>query len=257
MDSIRCPKCRLINKENSRRCRRCGAALSPGNAGKVQITKPQNVGRINLSIAVPAFGILCLLGIYESNKYSNGPLDSKPATVSVSKTEAGGAPVIRDLQLMEKLHQEFMAQLFRNMADRNGEGFKKNQVLASEEIKLLNQKQYGLTDPAAQSFFHDFYRLVEKFNAQLIEYNSETIHLADIRQQINSEIQKVQDDPSLTPEEKLSIKRDLNGRFFDESQATTVKSSDIDETVNALRGLRVPVRNNDRSQPRSAAMMSS
>ena len=246
MSAIRCPQCKLVNNnEDDRRCRRCGTPLLLKNEDKALESAPLKVDRSVRHWAVPVIVIVCLLGIYGFYKHLQGAPNPAAEVSDPGKTVIQHASESRDESrgkspaggTVRKLHQDFVARLDQNMADRNGEGFKKSQALTSETMTLLNQQQNNPNDPAAQAYLGELSRLVEKFNAQLIQYNSETRHLSDVRQQIDREIDNVQQDSSLTPEQKISRKRDLNRKYFDEAEACSVNSKDLDETMNSLRNL--------------------
>jgi hypothetical protein len=244
MSVIRCPKCKLINNEDIRRCRKCGAPLPSKNDPNAYRPGSLNFDRAARHWAVPFVVVVAVLCIYGFYRYSQGApkvvIQPTAEAAGTSKSIVKSVPENGDLDVVKKLHQDFVARLDQNMADRGGEGFKKNQTLASETMALLNQQQNNLNDPVAQTRLGELQRLMEKYNAQLIQYNSETLHLAEVRNQVDTEIANLQKNSSLTPEERISRKHDLNGKYFDEAQACSINSKDLDETLNSIRNLPAP-----------------
>lgn len=240
MSVIRCPKCRLVNREKIRRCRRCGTVLPGAAEIKAAEVRALSMHRAIRRWVVPVLGvitILCLYGFYRHRTGSYGPGDAVAATTKTMETIVREN---RDLEFVRNLHSDFIAKLDQNMADREGRGYTLNQPLASETMKLLDQNRDKIKDPLAQKCLDEFYSLVEKYNAQLIQYNSDIINRGELKKQTNDEIERIQQDASMTPEERAAKTRDLNGKFFDTIQKEeTVNNIDIVETAKSLRNLAI------------------
>jgi hypothetical protein len=240
MSTIRCPKCKLINKEKERRCRRCGAPLSLETDGNGVNSKSMKWARAARYLAVPIIAVVSVLCIFGFYRYSKGVSDPGAGPAVTSKAIEKSTSVNRELEEAKKLNRDFIAQLDRNAADHKGDGLNKNQTLAFDTMMLLKEQQNKLADPAAREYLDEFCRLVEKYYDQMVRYNSESAHLTAVRHRIQAERERVLQDSSLSPEEKSAKQADLWNENASETQLTTVKAGDIDETVKSLRNLSPP-----------------
>ena len=237
MNNIRCPKCKIINMENARICRRCGAPLSRETEGNTTGIKSPTFGRAALKLTVLVIAIVSLLCIYGFYRHSQSVSSSGTGLAETNAVTAKNAPANRELEEVKKLNQDFLGRLDQNMSDRQGEGFKKNQTLAYDTTMTLQEKQNKLTDAAALKYLGEFHGLVNKYYDQLVRFNSDKAHLVDANQRTSDEIEQIQQDPSLSDDDKFSRKRDLKRKLFDDSQKYSSSSNDIEETVKFLRKL--------------------
>jgi hypothetical protein len=242
MNTIRCPKCKLINPENIHRCRRCGTSLSSDTNEDVSEAKSPSFNRAARLLAIPVIVIVALLCIYGYYGHSNSVLSSRTVLAETNNSEtnqviANSAPANREREEVKKLHRDFLGRLDQNMADRQGEGFKKNQTLAYDTMIALQEEQNKLTDAAALKHLGELSRLVNTYYDQLVRFNSDKAHLAEANQKASSEIEQIQQDPSLSDDEKFSRKRDLKGKLFDDSQKYSGSANDIEETAKSLHNL--------------------
>ena len=128
-----------------------------------------------------------------------------------------------------------MAQLDQNAVDLKGDGLSKNRTLAYNMLMLLKDQQSKLSDAAVHKYLDEFYRLVGKYYDQVVQFNSETAHLAEVGQRITNQIEHVKQDPSLSSEDKISKEADLRIEVLNEFQERNVIANDIDKTVTSLR----------------------
>jgi|WetSurMetagenome_2_1015567.scaffolds.fasta_scaffold134036_2 hypothetical protein len=222
---------------NARSCRRCGAPLSSDKNGGVSDSKSLNANRTTRHLAIPVIVIVSLLCIYGYYRHSQSVSSSGPGPAEANKVIATSAPANRELEEVKRLNQDFLGRIDQNMADRQGEGFKKNQTLAYDTMMTLQEEQNKLTDAAALKHLGEFSRLVNTYYDQLVRFNSDKAHLADANQRISSEIEQIQQDPSLSDDDKFSRKRDLKRKNFDDAQKYSGSSNDIEGTVKSLRNL--------------------
>ena len=242
MNTIRCPKCKLINTENVHRCRRCGTSLSSDKNADVSDSKSMNSSRAARYWAVPVIVTVALLCIYVYFRSSqsipiSGTALAETNNSATSQVTAKTTSANRELEEVKKLNRDFLGRLDQNMSDRQGEGFKKNQTLAYDMMMTLQEEQSKLTDAAALKHCGEFSRLVNTYYDQLVRFNSDKAHLADANQRVSSEIEQIQQDPSLSDEEKFSRKRDLKGKNFDDALKYSGSANGIEETVKSLRNL--------------------
>jgi hypothetical protein len=242
MNTIRCPKCKLINSESIPRCRRCGASLSSDKNGDVSDSRSLNSNRAVRHWVVPVIVIVALLCIYGYYRYSqsipiSGTALAETNNSATNQVIAKSASANRELEEVKKLNRDFLGRLDQNMSDRQGEGFKKNQTLAYDMMMTLLAEQNKLTDAAALKHCGEFSRLVNTYYDQLVRFNSDKAHLLDANQKVSSEIEQIQQDPSLSDEEKFSRKRDLKGKNFDDALKYSGSANEIEETVKSLRNL--------------------
>jgi hypothetical protein len=243
MASIRCPKCKLINTEETRRCRRCNALLSPGT--KERAHKSQISGRTvcYLVVVVIAVSALCIYGFYGNSNNTTNKTSSQAAGVSGTNGVAAAngtvvtTPASKDFEEVKELHRDFVAKFDQNAADRKGEGRKKNQELAYETLTQLRGKQSKVYEASAQKYLDDFYRLVQQYYDQAVRFNSDSAYLLEVNNRARSEVERVRKDPSLTQEEKtLRISHIVKDDDSEQARAS-VSAKDIGETIKALRNL--------------------
>jgi hypothetical protein len=234
MSVNKCPTCHLVNEAEAHCCRRCAALLdSEGNASK----KSPNFRQSFRSMAVVAIIVLSLLFIYSSLKPSNIASNSQISIVAKNEAQIKGTPTGAKPDEVKTVGQDFLAQLDLNMNDRNGEGSKKNQILASETIKLLQSKRNELVDASAQQPLDEFDHLVNKYYDQLVKYNIESSHIIETSLDIQKQLDDMQSDSSLSDKDKISRKNELKFKIFNTSIGRTVSSNDIEETVKSIRNL--------------------
>jgi hypothetical protein len=229
----------LINMENVRRCRKCGAPLSPNTEGPPSDTRTPGFNRASRYLAIPLIAIVSVLCIYGFYRHSKGVSIPGAEVAGKNKAIAVSVPANDELEGVKKLNREFMDRIDQNAADPKGEGLTKNQTLAADTMAALKEQQNKLTDSAAQKYLDDFCSLVEKYHSQVVRLNSETARLAEVRQRITSEIEQVRQDPSLSPEDKISRQADIRSELDDESQGAGIIANDMDETLKSLRNLSV------------------
>ena len=242
MNTIRCPKCKLINSESVRRCRRCGASLSSDRNGDVSDSKPLNSSRAARHWAIPVIVVVALLCIFVYYRYSqnipiSGTALAKTNNSATNQVIAKSASANRELEEVKKLNQDFLGKVDQNMSDRQGEGFKKNQILAYDMMMTLQEEQSKLTDAAALKHCGEFSRLVNTYYEQLVRFNADKAHLLDANQRVSNEIEQIQQDPSLSDDEKFLRKRDLKGKNFEDALHYSGSANEIEETVKSLRNL--------------------
>jgi hypothetical protein len=236
MSAIRCPNCKLIHAENVRRCRRCGTLLSSKTVRKAS-SKSSVAKRAFYSVAISAIAILLTAFIYGSHRHLPSASDSESKPAAIIKGIDKIVPINRELEEVIRQNRDFMARLDQNATNHSGDGLNKNQILAFDTMMRLKEQQNQITDPEAQDYLNEFYRLVEKYYDELVRYNSESAHLAEVRQRIQVERNLVLKDSSLSPELKSSKLTDLWNQNVEESKSTTVSAADLDETVKFLRRL--------------------
>jgi hypothetical protein len=237
MTAIRCPECRLINIENVRRCRRCGTPLSPDAEGEIPASVSVKCSRAARHLAVPVIAIVSLLWIYACYKHSKDVPSPGAGLAGTNTAIAESAPTNEQLEGVKRLSRDFMARLDQNAADPKGDGLRKNEALAFDTMEELKEQQNRTTDPAARDYLDDLYRLVEKYHDQVVRLNSEIARLAEVRQRITNEIEQVRQDPSLSPEDKISRQAEIRSELDSESRGTDSAANDIDVTVKSLRNL--------------------
>jgi hypothetical protein len=234
MSFNKCPICHLVNEAGAQCCRRCGALLD--REGTVS-EKSTNFKSSFRAIAVPAIIILVILCIYSSWKPSIIASNPQISIAAKNETQIKGSPTGAQPDEVKTLRQDFLAQLDRNMNDRNGEGSKKNQILASDTIKLLQSKRNVLVDASAQQPLNELDHLVNKYYDQLVKYNMESSYIIETSLDIQKQLDDMQKDSSLSDKERLSRKNELKFEIFNTSIGRTVSSNDIDETVKSIRNL--------------------
>jgi hypothetical protein len=196
-----------------------------------------NFNRAARRWVIPLIAIVSLACIYGFYKHSKEISALRTEVAGTDKRIEKSAPTNRELEEVKKLYRNFMAQLDRNMADREGKSFGKNQLLALETLTLLRERQDKITDPSAHKYLNEFCRLVEKYHGQLVRYNSESAHLQRVKQQIGRTRFRILGDSSLSPDDTASRQVDLGNENASDVGLTTVSAGDIEETVKALQNL--------------------
>lgn len=237
MQTIRCPKCRLINNQDAPRCRRCGTLLSSVTQEGGTGSRSSNSNRAARKWIIPAIAVTLLLGVFGYYRYSKIAPNYTGVSAEINRPTVKKHPADQKLEELKALSRDFLSSLDQNMSDRSGEGYQKNQPLAFDTMMALQVEKSKPMDVAAQKYLDEFYRLVNQYYDQLVRFNSEKADLAKASQKTFSEIEQIQQDTSLSDEEKYSRKRDLKREYFDKSQEYSVSSMDIDETVKSLRDL--------------------
>jgi hypothetical protein len=243
MTATRCPKCKLINAEETRRCRRCNTLLSPGTKEKAHTSQISGRTVCYLVVVVMTVSALCIYGFYghsdnTSNKASNPAAGVSGANgVTAASGTVATTPVSKEFDEVKELHRDFVAKFDQNAADRKGEGRKKNQELAYETLSQLRDKQSKTYEASAQKYLDDFYRLVKQYYDQAIQYNSDSVYLEEVNNRARSEVERVRKDPSLSQEEKALRISHIVKDDDSEQQRASVSAQDMAETIKSLRDL--------------------
>jgi len=203
-------------------------------------SKSARLGRAALRLALPIVAVIFALGVYGYRGLSTKDSQHGIGVVKANEWEARGTRANHELEAVKRLNRDFLAALDRNMADRHGKGYKINQALAYDTMMAMQKDQAELTDAGARKYLGELNALVNRYYDQLVRFNSEQADLAKLNGQISGEIERIQQDASLSDEEKYSRKRDLKNSYFDASQKYSITSRDLDETVKLLRNLSVP-----------------
>jgi hypothetical protein len=237
INEIKCPECRLINWNHASRCRRCGNPLSQGTGEQSLISRFWDRKRSVFCWAIPVIAMVlvpCLSGLHKDRGEVSVPGTAIPAPKQrIEKSIA----VNRELEEMKQLQRDFITRLDQNMDDHTGAGLNENQTLAFNMMRQLKERENKYTDPAALEYLKKFYGQVRKYYDQLVQYNSDSAHLAEFRQRIQRERNLVLKDTTLSPEDRRSKLTELWDQNAAESQLTSVSTRDIEETVRSLRDL--------------------
>jgi len=198
-----------------------------------------------LILAVGAISALCIYGFYGHSKNASVPEVGVAGIAGVAGIDGGTAtsgvakmtPASKEFTEVKELHRDFITKFDKNVADRKGEGLKKNQTLAYETLILLKAKQNEVFEPGAQKYLDDFTNLVQQYYDQVVRYNSESIYLSEVNNKSRSEVERIRKDSSLSQEEKASrishIVKDDDSEF----QRATISANDLDGTVKSIRNL--------------------
>jgi hypothetical protein len=230
VSTTRCPKCKLINRDTVGHCRRCNTPLA------VNSKSPQ-LNRAVWLAAIPVIVIVLALGRSAFYRYSPDASAPLPGLAESSRVVGKAASANQEMDKVKRLSRELIAGLDQNMANRNGDGLKKNQTLAFNTMKQLKEQQDILTNPAALRYLNEFGRLVETYYDQIIQYNSEISHFEEVRQRSRSSRQRILKDSSLSPEEKSAKQLELWEENAGEEKLSGALSSKMDETVKSLRNM--------------------
>jgi hypothetical protein len=230
MSTIRCPKCKLINKDTAGHCRRCETPLALG------LSSPQS-NRAICRFAIPVIVTVLALGLYVFYRHSPDASASAPGRAETSSAIVEDVSSNQDLEKVKKLSRDFIAGLDQNMANRKGDGLKTNQTLALNTMRQLKEQQDILTNPAALKYLNEYCRLVETYYDQVVRYNTEIAHFEEVRQRSSSNRQRILQDSSLSVEEKSAKQLELWEENAGEEKATGVLSNKIEETVKSLRNM--------------------
>jgi hypothetical protein len=230
MSTIKCPKCGLVNHSTISHCRRCKALLA------LDSKAPQR-NRSILHFGVPAIAIVLALGLYIFQNHSPESSATVPERAEKRSTIAAVAPTNQDLEKVKKLGRDFVASLDQNLANRNGEGTKTNQILALNTMKQLKEQFDIITDPAAVRYLNEFSRLVETYYDQVVRYNSETARFDEVRQRNSNNRKHILQDSSLSVEEKAAKQLELWEENAGEEKAAGTLSNNMEETIKSLRNM--------------------
>ena len=236
MASIKCPKCKLVNKENTKSCRRCGTSLAVAKGRTVPKTGSHN--RFAGRYVIPVVVIGCLLCVYGFYRHSQNPSRPESGLTRANKTAVENRNTNSpELEGVKKLNRDFLDRLDKNSADRRIDGLSQNQTLALDTMMVLREQQNKLTEPSAIEYLDKFYELVEGYHGQVVRFNSETARLTQANQEITNEIKRVREDTNLSAEDKTSRQAEPITRLPSESQDRSVSAQQINDTVEALRKL--------------------
>jgi hypothetical protein len=230
MSTIRCSKCKLINKDTARHCRRCRTPLAHDS-------NSPHPHRAVWRVSIPVIGIVLVLGLYVFYRHSPDAAAPLPGHTEITKSVVGDAPANQDMEKVKKLSRDFIASLDQNMANHNGDGPKANQTLAFNTMRQLKEQQDVLADLVALEYLDEFSRLVEIYYDQTVRYNSEIVRFAEVRQRSSSSRQRILQDSSLSTEEKSAKQLELWEENAREERATGALSIKIAETVESLRNM--------------------
>lgn len=236
MLSKRCPECRLVNAANAPSCRRCGALLTPAGSLEQAESGPRRVNRILLVVAAAVL-IVVLLIVYGWNRRAVGVSALENAPDPAGGFSEPAAPAPGELDEAKALSRDFIGRMDRNMSDPAGRGFELNQALAAETLKRARERLPGISDPAARQHVDRFSVLLDKYHGQLMSYNADNERLGSEYERLNREVESIQQNPDLAPEEKTSRQRELRRTYFDAADQTRVTSRDLDATMLFLRSL--------------------
>ena len=109
--------------------------------------------------------------------------------------------------------------------------------MAFDMMMTLQEERNKLTDAAAQKYLVNCTAWLTGITISWFASTRKKRIWPMLNQRVSSEIEQIQQDPSLSDDEKFSRKRDLKRKYFDESQKYSVSAKDIDETVKSLRDL--------------------
>jgi hypothetical protein len=230
MSTIRCPKCKLINKATAGHCRRCSTPLA------LNSNSPRP-NRAVWRVSIPVIGIVLALSLYAFYRHSPEAAARLPGLTETSKPVVGKVSANQDIEIVKKLSRDFIAGLDQNMANHNSDGLKANQTLAFSTMRQLKEQQNILADPAALEYLNEFSRLVETYYDHTVRYNSEIVRFEEVRQRSSSRRQRILQDSSLSPEEKSAKQLELWEENASEEKATGALSNKVDETVKSLRNM--------------------
>jgi hypothetical protein len=226
----------LIHTDEVRRCRRCGALLS-SRTGRNASSKSSVTRRAVLCLAISGIAILLAAFLYGSHRSAQNAPESGPKPAATIIGIEKSVPINPELKEVMQQNRDFIARLDQNATNHEGDGLKKNQSLAFDTMMRLKEQQNKYTDPEAQDYLNEFYRLTQKYYDELVRYNSETAHLAEVRHRIQAERDLVLNDSSLSQELKRSKLTELWNQNVEEIKSTTISAGDLDETVKSLRSL--------------------
>lgn len=237
MGVIRCPKCRLINRGNAYHCRRCGTPLSSGNAEPVISPGPEKPKPAPLHWAIPIILIISLAGIYGFYRHSEGVSNSDAGPSKTNMEAVQNAPASEELNNLQKLSRDFIAQMDRNTTSGDGDDLGKNRALAHKMLLSIEDQQSKLNDAAALKYLNEFKELLGKYYDQLGQFDAETARLTEMRQSSTDKIENIKKDSSLSAEEKTSQETSLRTEVLNQLQERNVIAGNINNTVKALRSL--------------------
>jgi len=221
MSTMRCPKCKLINGGNARRCRRCGTPISSATG-----YKPLNLNPGVRNFVIALIAIISLTCIYGFYRHSKDVSTSHAGLAGKDNGPGKNVPANRGFEEVKKLKQDFMACIDQNTASPESEGLNKNQTLAFETLTHLQEQQAKVSDPAMQEYLNEFQRLVKKYYSQLARYKSQSDHRQEAKPRTGRT--RFRNLAGLSQADRWNENAGGDG-------LTT--ADDIDETVKAIRNL--------------------
>lgn len=237
MSTIKCPECKLVNLGSARTCRRCATPLIPDGKGRSINQRSSRIGKLVCGLAIAVTAVVLAFWIYGPNRKEHEVLTSETAVAGEKSAVQKIAPVRQELEEAKELSSIFVARMDQNLIDRNGHGFENNQALASDTLKIVREQMPNVADPEAQKHLEEFSRLLEQYYDQLATYNADTTTLAASSRRMKDDIEQVQQDSTLSPDEKSIRQREIQRKYLDESQEYNGTSKDIDATMESLRAL--------------------
>ena len=234
MSAIKCRECRLVNKVEARVCRRCGAPLHP--EAKVAGSKSSSFGKLGRLAAIPVIIAIVVLSIYALNRDTKavGSSESASRGSGISIEGNSSAPTFQNAK---EFSRSFVDQMDQNLYNRDGKGFEKNQILAAETLKLVRERGDGSPNSEEQTHLDEFTRLLERYSDQLAKYNTDNAYLAAAYERTNTDIERIEADPDLSPEQKTTREKALRLNYHDETERIRIAPEDIRTTEQALRAL--------------------
>lgn len=233
MSAIKCRECRLVNKAEARVCRRCGAPLYPDP--KAAGSQSSSFGKLGRMVAIPAIIVIVILSIYTLNRNPKEGTKSESASRGNDTFIEGNSET--PTKNAKELSRSFVDQMDQNLHNRDGKGFEKNQILTAETLNLLREQVSGSSNPEEQGHWDEFTRLLEQYHDQLTKYNTDNAYLASAYDRMNADIERIQADPDLSPEQKTIREKSLRLNYHDETERIRISPADISATEQALRVL--------------------
>jgi hypothetical protein len=186
-------------------------------------------------LTLVGIAVVPVLGMFGLIRHSKNSSNRQSGVDTANKAISDNAPANPELREVKMMHQDLLALLDQNMNE--GEGYKKNQTLAFDTMMSLQKEQMKLSNASAQKYLGELNRLVSRYYDQLAQYNSETDQLRELNLQSAKEADSIEQDPSLSEDEKFSRKRAIKNSAFDKALERTVDNKDIGETAKTLHDL--------------------
>ncbi len=240
MRTIRCPKCRLINLETAKRCRRCKTVLSRGSAEQAS-TEPlswHHAAGARIA-AILGVAIVLLLGgyagyrVYKRNLNSPSGSDSRGVAANAGATDPG-------LKELIKISEELKSQLERNLAEKKDDLLTRNQAAVFDALALIGDLEKRYSAPTFQKYSTDLSLLLRKYYDLIMQYNTETARFEAAKERINNEIESAKKDSSLPASAKAKKQGQLRTELAAEYRDLRVSPKDLDSALQSIRSYSIP-----------------